>query len=1180
MIVAATDYYISSAGNDSANGHSPSTSWKSVAKVNSIFNGLKPGDRILFNRGDTFPGTLSITASGSNGSPITIGAYGSGADPKINGFSTITGWKNEGGGIYSKVVVCESSPIMVTFDGFNAGMGRFPDATWMTPDSYSGKTSLTDSDLSSSVTNWTGAEVVIKTNLYITNHSPITNHNGGTLTYAPGTTVTPTSGHGYFIQNDLRTVTVYKEWYYDTKTSTFYMYFGSENPASHIVKVASMNNAVTISKYGYITIDGLAFDGFNENVFDLNTAPHITIKNCAITFTGNNVVDGTHGETGTSPFFIFDSNAISDVGNNGIYLGSQFTNVTISNNTISNVGLIFGTGYSDNIMSHIGIIIGFHGFDNLNSFVEYNTLTNIGYCGIYFYGTNIIIRCNLIDSFCLTEDDGGGIYTYQQDSQKRSCSILNNIILNGFGNISGTTALPNNRDAHGIYTDGATNGIIISGNSSAFSIYSSGYFSNGNTNGTLTDNTFYANKYQIRTRSSSVLNGMYIERNKVICQNVNSFAWCYVSSSGSNIPSNATVDYNCYARPISNTDFMLWSVSGEEQHLTLAQWKSLTGKDAHSYTSSTSITDINKIRFEYNATKSNKVVALDGSYIDVEGNKYSGSITLLPFTSEVLMVDPNPAAPPASPVYSGSIIGNSTPSVLEMTYNLTLANVVPAVSAFRVTVNSSARTINSVTISGTKVLLTLSSPVVKGDIITVSYTKPTSNPLQTAAGGQAASLSAQPVTNSVIAIPVPIYVSSSVENATPSKINIVFSLSLANISPQATAFAVTVNSAARTVSSVTVSGTTVILTLGSAVANGDAVKVAYVKPSSNPLQTVAGGQVASFAAQTVSNKVQIINNAPVVMVNYQSTTYSGFVNELNASGSYDANNDNLTFSWVIPGNIPVSSKTGSKIQYLSPIVHTNQKVEFVVNVSDGKTTQSKTIPIEIVPYEPGLDAAEIVKVEASGYSAPNYPSNIIDGNIGTMWAVNGDNQWLLLELKGPFNVQHVKLAFQPGYKRESYFDILGSEDMIKWDLILSKTNSCAFSGNLQVFDFPQSKAEKEYNYIKLVGYGNSLDMWNYISEFKIFGYKYKNPATYEELPVKIFPNPAQEFVNIKIDDTALKFDFMKIIDLAGNIVYQNELDPDVKEIQIFPDLKQGLYIIQMGSDNLTLFSQKLVVNRK
>ncbi|MBE0675153.1 MAG: T9SS type A sorting domain-containing protein, partial [Bacteroidales bacterium] len=104
-----------------------------------------------------------------------------------------------------------------------------------------------------------------------------------------------------------------------------------------------------------------------------------------------------------------------------------------------------------------------------------------------------------------------------------------------------------------------------------------------------------------------------------------------------------------------------------------------------------------------------------------------------------------------NPVYVSSVIENTTPSRLEMTYNLTLANITPAASAFTVRVNSSARTVSAVTISGTKVLLTLASQVVYGDVVTVAYTKPATNPLQTASGGQAVSISAQSVTNNVAA---------------------------------------------------------------------------------------------------------------------------------------------------------------------------------------------------------------------------------------------------------------------------------------------------------------------------------------------------------------------------------------------------------------------------------------------
>ena len=89
--------------------------------------------------------------------------------------------------------------------------------------------------------------------------------------------------------------------------------------------------------------------------------------------------------------------------------------------------------------------------------------------------------------------------------------------------------------------------------------------------------------------------------------------------------------------------------------------------------------------------------------------------------------------------------------------------------------------------------------------MTVSYTKPSTNPLQTASGGQAATISAQTVTNNVMPV-IPVYVSSAIENATPSVLEMTYNMTLANIVPAASAFSVLVNSAARTVSSVAISG--------------------------------------------------------------------------------------------------------------------------------------------------------------------------------------------------------------------------------------------------------------------------------------------------------------------------------------------------------------------------------------
>jgi uncharacterized repeat protein (TIGR02059 family) len=209
------------------------------------------------------------------------------------------------------------------------------------------------------------------------------------------------------------------------------------------------------------------------------------------------------------------------------------------------------------------------------------------------------------------------------------------------------------------------------------------------------------------------------------------------------------------------------------------------------------------------------------------------------------------------PVYQSASVENATPTIIEIIYNLPLANIVPAASAFTVRVNSVNRAVNLVVISGAKVQLTLASPIVYGDVVTVAYTKPSTYPLQTSAGGQAASLTQQTVENKV-SQPIPVYQSASVGNSTPTILEMIYNLPLANIVPAASAFTVRVNSVNRAVNLVVITGAKVQLTLTSPIVYGDVVTVAYTKPSTYPLQTSAGGQAASITTQPVTNNVGAI----------------------------------------------------------------------------------------------------------------------------------------------------------------------------------------------------------------------------------------------------------------------------------------------------------------------------------
>jgi hypothetical protein len=83
-----TTYYVSTSGSDANSGTDASSPWQSLAKVDATT--FQPGDRILFEDGDSWTGQLWPKGSGTADAPITLGSYGSsGAKPSFAGAGAV-----------------------------------------------------------------------------------------------------------------------------------------------------------------------------------------------------------------------------------------------------------------------------------------------------------------------------------------------------------------------------------------------------------------------------------------------------------------------------------------------------------------------------------------------------------------------------------------------------------------------------------------------------------------------------------------------------------------------------------------------------------------------------------------------------------------------------------------------------------------------------------------------------------------------------------------------------------------------------------------------------------------------------------------------------------------------------------------------------------------------------------
>jgi hypothetical protein len=92
-------YYVDSANGKDSNPGTEGSPWQSIAKVNSTI--LHPGQSVGFKSADTWRETLVVSQSGIAGDPIIFGAYGTGAQPIIDGSDILSsGWTLYSGNVW------------------------------------------------------------------------------------------------------------------------------------------------------------------------------------------------------------------------------------------------------------------------------------------------------------------------------------------------------------------------------------------------------------------------------------------------------------------------------------------------------------------------------------------------------------------------------------------------------------------------------------------------------------------------------------------------------------------------------------------------------------------------------------------------------------------------------------------------------------------------------------------------------------------------------------------------------------------------------------------------------------------------------------------------------------------------------------------------------------------------
>ena len=234
---------------------------------------------------------------------------------------------------------------------------------------------------------------------------------------------------------------------------------------------------------------------------------------------------------------------------------------------------------------------------------------------------------------------------------------------------------------------------------------------------------------------------------------------------------------------------------------------------------------------------------------DTGGIKRSGQAL---FAESFASLSVTNETPDPTPTFVSAAINaaGDTLTVTMSTELLATSAGVPEASAF--TLAGGTVAVSAVSIDGTTVSLALSPKADLGETITIAYTQPTGaadGKLQSLSGGHLVdSWTAQSVTNGADGVPRP--TRATVNGST---LEISFDRALDTTSkPAASAFTL---SGTTTVSSVSIAGSTVTLTLSAAVAHGDEITVSYAKPDSSGIKRSGQSLFAkSFTSLSVTNE--------------------------------------------------------------------------------------------------------------------------------------------------------------------------------------------------------------------------------------------------------------------------------------------------------------------------------------
>jgi parallel beta-helix repeat protein len=581
-------YFSSSTGNDSyssTQAQNTTTPWKSIDQLNRSMSLFAAGDFIYFKRGDIFYGQILLTRSGTSAARITFDAYGTGATPIITGNAEISGWTRFNGNIW--VAGCPASITTVSnflINGKSQQIGRFPNANapnkgYLNITSHSGSSQLTSSSLSSSP-DWTGGVAVVRTRRWILDRVTIQSHQGNILNFSGATTYEMYDNYGFFIQNHITTLDLDGEWYFDAINKRIYL-FSSGDPNSFKTEISALSSTFTASNQKYFSIHNLELRGSVNTNLKIVSSSYFDVTNNVLSESGTDAAVFQ-----TSNHVSFEGNRIVNTNNIALVFDNS-SSIVASSNELHNTGMRAGMG-----KKYIGLWLN-NSIRNL--LFDHNLVDSIGYHGLMLVGDSLRIKNNVVANFCMTVDDGGGIYTFGDGvAQHYTRELESNLVSNGIGAPTGTDQ-PDYKAASGIYLDDRSFNVSVKNNT--ISTCSEGIFIHNSNNLSVDGNTVFNNETQLLLKHDNIASDFPINNcsvsNNIFFSKSDLQLVADFRTIDNGIKNFGTFRNNYYCRPVDDDVTIHAEYPGTygttSSDMDLSAWQSFSNYDSDSRKSPCSI---------------------------------------------------------------------------------------------------------------------------------------------------------------------------------------------------------------------------------------------------------------------------------------------------------------------------------------------------------------------------------------------------------------------------------------------------------------------------------------------------------------------------------------------------------------------------------------------------------------